>query len=92
MNWTHSGAGMRALGFVWVVAAILVVADASLEVWLACGITGMALGVVNALQSDRHPDGSARRQFKPFSFRRQPLPRFRTNIVSDRFPTDRAAD
>jgi hypothetical protein len=92
VNWTHSGAGMGALGFLWVVTAILVVADVSLEVWLVCGMTGIALGVLNALQSDRHPNGSAHRQFKPFSFRRQRLPKFPANIVSDRFPTDHAAD
>ena len=48
MNWSHSGGMLKAIGFLWVVAAILVVADVSAEVWLACGIACAALIVVNA--------------------------------------------
>lgn len=92
MNWSHSGAVVRTVGFVWVAAAILVVTEASLEVWFACGIAGVSLGVLNSLQSDRHPRRSASRQFTPFPFRRKRLPGFRPNIVSDRFPPIEAAD
>lgn len=41
------------LGFVWIVTAILVVTNASAEVWLACGIAGCSLACANALHSDR---------------------------------------
>lgn len=41
---------MGAVGFLWVVAAILVVTNASTEVWLASGIAGGSLAIVNALQ------------------------------------------
>ena len=51
MNWTHSGAVVRTLGFVWVVAAILVATGASPEVWLACGLVGTLLGLGGALDS-----------------------------------------
>ncbi len=51
MNWTHSGAVVRTIGFVWVGAAILVVTGASAEVWVACGIAGTSLGLAGAFQS-----------------------------------------
>ena len=51
MNWTHSGVAVRTVGFVWVVAAILVVTGAAPEVWLACGIIGTSLGLARALLS-----------------------------------------
>jgi hypothetical protein len=87
MNWTHSGAGIRGLGFFWILSAILVVTDASLDVWLACGIAGISLGIATALPSVRGSNRSAVRHFKAFSFRRR-IPRFYGDIVSDRFPPD----
>ena len=51
MNLTHSGAVVRTVGFVWVVAAILVVTGASPEVWLACGVVGTSFGLAGALRS-----------------------------------------
>ena len=51
MNWTHSGAVVRMAGFVWIVAAILVVTGASADVWLACGIAATSLALAGALHS-----------------------------------------
>jgi hypothetical protein len=56
MNWTHSGAVVRIVGFVWSVAAILAVTGASADVWLACGVAATSLGLAGAFHPDRDLD------------------------------------
>jgi hypothetical protein len=51
MNWTHSGAVVRMVGFAWIVAAILAVTGASADVWLACGVAATSLGLAGAFHS-----------------------------------------